>query len=619
MSFLPPSRFACLFVVPLFLFLHLVPAASLRAENPVPQPEESGLLDPSGYKFFKLEGAEAQKARFIIKATDGPGCKSLLRLETMQACSSPYAAQITQHNREAIRKGDVLLAHFYLRTVKSSLESGEGFVQFVVEDSRSYSKNARFDASALSEWREFFVPFTATADYPPGGASVIFRAGFQPQTVEITGLAIRDFGASEDFWKLQGAARKLSYPGLASDAPWRAEADRRIAKIRKSDLTVRVVDASGHPVPGVELTVRQTRHAYWFGSAVRVDAIMDTGNPTEQAKYRAALPELFNEVTFENDLKWPFWMRNLDATQAAVKWLDTQGIALRGHNFVWPSHTKGLPESLYPLVDKPDELRQAITDHIKEVTSRIQPPAAAWDVLNETFNNHEFMDVLGRNAMVTWFQTARECSPQSRLFINDFGIVTGGGTDKPHQDDYEKTIAWLLENKAPLDGIGMQGHFGREPTAPGRLLAVLDRFGKLGKEIQMTEYSTQFDDPKEAAQYLRDCLTVFFSHPSTSGFILWGFHEGSGMKQKSFLYDKDWNLTPSGEVWKSLVYGKWWTNATATTGPDGTAKINGFHGQYEITARDHDVETKTTIELKPGGATARIVEGNTPAPVSASN
>jgi endo-1,4-beta-xylanase len=569
--------------------------------------DDSILLGEADYPAFHLEGTDAAKVELSVEPLHELGAATAIRLKVKEPCAAPYAAQIDQHNRQPIHKGDVLLAHFYLRTLHSSLESEEGQTALVLEDAKSFTKSLDFHASALGEWREFFVPFLAGEDYAPGQASIIFRAGYQPQEIEIAGLTMRDFGAQENLATPPVGLVRLQYAGQEPNAPWRAEAEQRIEKIRKADLNIQVVDGSGHPVPGVALTVQQTRHAFWFGSAVRADALVKAGDPAAQEKYRAMVAENFNAVTFENDLKWPFWQRDFAATLAADKWLADQGIALRGHVMVWPSHQKGLPQELFPLLAQPDKLQQAILDHIREETTQLQPPAAAWDVLNEPFSNHEFMDVLGRDAMPSWFVATHEDAPQSRLFINDWGIVTSRGTDSIHQADYEKNIAFLLDHHAPLDGIGVQGHFGVEPTSPELMLKVLDRFGKFGKEIQMTEYSTQFSDPKDAAAYLRDCLTVFFSHPSTSGFVLWGFHDGVGMKNRSFLYDKDWNLTPSGQVWKDLVYGRWWTQAQAVSAADGGAKVNGFLGQYKITASDQGVQTVTNVELKPGGSTIKII------------
>lgn len=580
--------------------------AFAAAAETSPPPSTAPLLSEADYGLFRLEGSMAQNAQISVQPFHELNCTSSLVLTTTAACTTPYGAQASQSNRQAIRKGDVLLAHFYLRTLQSSLESGEGLTELVVENAQTFSKCLQFAAGALKDWREFTVPFVADADYSPGQVSIIFRIGYQPQSIEIAGLTIRNLGSRENLANSSTGLARLHYPGQAPDAPWRAEADQRIEKIRKADLTIQVVDETGKPIPEADLTIQQTRHSYWFGSAIRSDHLVQ-GNAEAQAKYRDAISAMFNVVTFENELKWPFWSRDLDATLASLKWLNQQGIALRGHVLVWPSHGKGLPEPLYGLMENPDKLRQGILDHIREVTAKVQPPAAAWDVLNETFNNHEFMDLLGRSAMVSWFEAARQGSPQSRLFINDWGIVTSRGTDSTHQDDYEKTIAYLLENKAPLDGIGMQGHFGREPTPPERLLEALNRFGQFGKEIQLTEYSSQFSDPQEAADYLHDCLTVFFSQPATTGFILWGFADGIGMKNQSFLYDKDWNLTPSGKVWQDLVFGKWWTKTDATTAGDGRATVRGFQGDYSVTARHQGLESHAAVELKPGGATLKIV------------
>lgn len=565
------------------------------------------LLDEKDYGTFQLVGPDAGKAVVSVQPFEGPGAGKLLRIETREACASSYAAQLTLRNPRPIAKGDVLVLRFFLRTVKSDLESQEGQTEVVVEDAGTFDKILQFGATALQDWKEHLIPFVATADFPAGKAAINFRVGYQPQIIEITGLAITNFGPVEKLSEAAAGGARLEYAGMAPDAPWRAAAAERIEKLRKVDLRVTVVDAQGNPVPDAQLSIEQTRHAYWFGSAVRSDRLVQPENPQEEKTYREAVGGLFNAVTFENDLKWPFWQRNFPATEASIAWLHREGIALRGHALVWGSRKKGLPESLYGLVEDPVQLGKAVIEHIREITGKVRPPAAAWDVLNEAFNHHEFMDVLGEKAMVEWFRAARDGSPQSLLFINDWGIVTSRGLDTRHQDAYAKTISFLIEGEAPLDGIGMQGHFGRELTDPEQMLRVLDRFGAFGKEIQMTEYSSQFSDPEDAAAYLRDCLTVFFSHPATSGFILWGFREGVGMPNKSYLLDKHGNLTASGRVWKELIFEKWWTAARAASAADGTCIVRGFLGAYRITAKKDGLSSTVEVSLVPGGASARVV------------
>jgi hypothetical protein len=49
---------------------------------------------------------------------------------------------------------------------------------------------------------------------------------------------------------------KKTYAGRELDAPWRAAADERIAKLRQGKITVRVVDAEGKAIEGA---IDQTR------------------------------------------------------------------------------------------------------------------------------------------------------------------------------------------------------------------------------------------------------------------------------------------------------------------------------------------------------------------------
>ena len=78
--------------------------------------------------------------------------------------------------------------------------------------------------------------------------------------------------------------------------------------------------------------------------------------------------------------------------------------------------------------------------------------------------------------------------PSQNLFIDEYGIMSGGGSTTPHRDQYEKVIKMLVENGAPLDGIGMQCHFDSILTGPKDMLATLDPYAKYGMPIWATEY-----------------------------------------------------------------------------------------------------------------------------------
>ena len=108
------------------------------------------------------------------------------------------------------------------------------------------------------------------------------------------------------------------------------------------------------------------------------------------------------------------------------------------------------------------------------------------------------------------------------------------------------------------------------------------------------------------AKVLRDVMTVFFRPPAVDGFILWGFYDGHGFDHKATLYDADGQLTPAGKVYRDLVFNQWWTHAKTTTGKDGKARVEGFHGRYEVTVSRGGIVFKKPAEIAPGGSSLKI-------------
>jgi GH35 family endo-1,4-beta-xylanase len=567
-------------------------------------PPSAEVVGASDLVRFRTAGPQRQKAGVEVIDIEPPGIPGKgLRLTVTEACDSPLAAQATLPLARPVKKGAMLWACFFLRSTDSDQESGEGRLQLVLENALTFDKSLQFSASAAREWKEFAVPFPARENYSPGSANLIFRIGYRRQTLEIAGLEVRDFGPGMARENLPATRNDYRYAGMEDEAPWRAAAKERIEKIRKASLHVRVVDGAGRAVPGVQIAMEQQSHAYFFGSAV--DARNLAGAEMDET-YRRQIAGLFNIVTFQNDLKWAMWDRDSETPRAAARWCAEHGILLRGHTLVWPSWRK-LPRSVKALQSDPAALRQRVFAHIKEEAGALGRDVYLWDVLNEPYDNHDLIDIFGRSEMVDWFRAAHEAAPDARLFINDYGIITGNGLDRAHQGHYEETIRFLLENKAPLDGIGIQGHFGQELTPPERVAEILDRFAAFGLPLQMTEFSLQVEDPAVAARYLRDMLTIFFSHPATSGFLLWGFRkDGAGYPHEAVLLDSQGRWTQPGEAWKDLIQRTWWTRETRASDEHGVAEMRGFLGRYRIVAKQGDRMVERLVELSSMGAQIEI-------------
>jgi GH35 family endo-1,4-beta-xylanase len=352
---------------------------------------------------------------------------------------------------------------------------------------------------------------------------------------------------------------------------------------------------------------------------------MKTGAAASVAQYQQQIVKLFNTVVEENAFKWKAlagdWgsVYNLALAQWGVDWARSQGLAVRGHNLVWPSWTNS-PVFLQKLLGTsdggaladasdaaeadagddgdagddsdggapatgPEAVRAAVRQHITDTVTAMAGKLIHWDVVNEPFDNNDITNLPGFGVpeMVEWFKLARQADPMPKLFINDYAILAGGGGTTAHRDFYEQIIKDLLAGGAPLDGLGMQGHFGLTVTAPDDAMAILDRFGKLGPDIWITEFDMVVSDLDLAGRYTRDILTLVFSHPSVGGFVMWGFWDGAHYANNAPIYTKDWTLKPAGQQYMDLVFSKWWTDTTCTSDASGSCLVRGFLGDYDLT------------------------------------
>lgn len=530
------------------------------------------------YGSFTVLGSEKDRVEITVREAADAAPVLLVRSEATGGSFPKIQARL--NTAEALERGDVFLARFSMRALDSQLESGEVSVQFEVENAEDDAISTQFAAYAASQWQDFLVPVRLVRDAPAGAVAINFRVGASAQELELRSISVEQFPNGTKLSELPATVVRPVYEGMEADAPWRAQAQEAIRRNRMSPLEITVLSADGTPLAGAQVQVQQTRHAYWFGSAVRAGRLV---GEQRRPQYGEAVKRLFNAVVLENDMKWSNWVRDPVLPLEAARWCAQNGVSLRGHTLVWASWRR-VPAALQQQArGNPQALREIVGAHIDDITTATSEYVAAWDVLNEPFRHNELMQVLGQDEITEWFRRAHKGAPQSRLFVNDYGIVTGGGMDERHQDHYEQMARRLLEQQAPLHGLGMQGHFGRILTPPERMLAILDRYGRLGLEIQMTEYSTHVEDPLLAAEYLRDSLSVFFSHPATSGFMLWGFIDADSYKHTSVLLEADGEtLTPAGKVWMDMIYNQWWTSETVTTDAQGRADLRVFNGEHEV-------------------------------------
>jgi endo-1,4-beta-xylanase len=540
------------------------------------------VLGGKGTRALMISG-QAERVEARLLPVSGQPFDEMIQVKITEPSKNTWDVQLRAGNETRIEKGDVLLATIHFRTEWVADESGEGLTEVVFELARDpWTKSVTYPTRAGAQWKELHIPFIADGNFDPGEGQFAFRMGYSNQTVQLGGIKLENF--KQELALADLPKTKLTYPGQEADAEWRGPAQDRIDQIRKEELAVLVRDASGKPLENAKVSVRMKKHAFYFGTAVPADLIVNNDNP----KFKETTKSYFNMATLENDLKWqPLagdWGKSytMERALSATDWLLKQDIAVRGHVLVWPGW-ENLPSYLKQHEKNPERLKKEVRSHIVEMVTALKGKVVDWDVVNEPFTNHDLLDILGPEIMVEWFELARKTDPTAKLYINDFAILSGGGGTTGHRDHYEKMIKLLVDKKAPLDGIGFQGHFGTALTGPVDVYKLLERYGKYNKRFAVTEYDLLVEDENLAADFTRDFYTIMFSHPLTDSLIMWGFWDARHWKKNAPMYRADWSEKPAGKEYRRLIEKEWATNVDGATTAEGTYNVRAFLGDYEIT------------------------------------
>lgn len=555
-------------------------AALCLAQSALAEAEQSrkSLLPPDAVTRLSLAG-QAQLGRLSVEPATGAPASQVARLETTARTQNDWDVSATVSIPEPLAKGDVLLLTFYARAAKGQPETGEArFAVDVQTNGPSYAKSVTRYFGVGSTWQRCETPLVVAHATPAGGSNVSFRLGFGAQIVEIAGLELWRYPEGTKVQDLPWSATR--YAGDEPNAAWRAEAEKRIEALRKGEAAIRVTGADGKPIAGAKVEFQMKRHAFGFGSAVDAGTLFLEGSDGD--RYRKTVIENYGLATIENHLKWPFWedWGRKDGLRA-LDWLREKGLLVRGHTLIWPGW-KEMPKDMPSLESDPVALRKRVQTHFEDILGVTRGKIVEWDVMNEPYAQNDMMRILGWTEMGEWFRMAKRLEPNARLAVNDYPLPDSLGGGSAHLNHYAGVVERLLAEKAPVEAIGFQGHFGDNVVPPERLLGGLDRFAKYGLPIVITEFDINTKDEDLQARYMRDFLTACFSHPSVDTLVIWGFWEGRHWFPDAGLYRRDWSLRPQGQVWLDLVKKRWWTNAVQASDSRGESRVSGFFGDYEV-------------------------------------
>ncbi|MFD8722061.1 endo-1,4-beta-xylanase [Streptomyces sp. NPDC059629] len=309
----------------------------------------------------------------------------------------------------------------------------------------------------------------------------------------------------------------------------------------------------------------------------------------------------FSSLTPGNAMKWG----TVEPTQGTFNWTEADQIVafaqahnqrVRGHTLVWHSQN---PSWLTNGTWTSAQLSSLLQNHISTEVGRYKGEIAAWDVVNEPFNEDgTYRSTLWYNSLgsgyianaLTW---AHAADPAAKLYINDYNVE--GVNAK--SDALYNLVKSLKAAGVPIDGVGLQAHLvlGQVPST---LQQNIQRFAGLGVDVAITELDVRMALPADStklAQQKADFKSVVAACVAVSRCVnvtVWGFADSDSWVDSTFPgygaatpYDANYAPKPAYYGISEALGG------TTTTPPTGACTAaygvsnqwnTGFTGQVTI-------------------------------------
>lgn len=287
----------------------------------------------------------------------------------------------------------------------------------------------------------------------------------------------------------------------------------------------------------------------------------------------------FNSITPENELK-PDSILNQQAcqqqgnnvntqvyfgqgTSSTLKFCEQNGIALRGHTFVWYSQT---PDWFFRqnfqqggnYVSK-DIMNQRLESFIKntfELLAKNYPnlEVYSYDVCNELFvndgggmrpaGNSKWVQVYGDDSFVmNAFTYARKYAPKGcKLVLNDYNEYM------PAKTQDLVNMATKLKEAGVIDGIGMQSHLDVGYPSGQVYSTAVEKFLATGLEVQITELDITSNNQQAQASLFKEIFSIAVKHADKIPAVtVWGTHDSISWRssQNPLLFGANYSPKPA--------------------------------------------------------------------------
>ncbi|WP_155370691.1 non-reducing end alpha-L-arabinofuranosidase family hydrolase [Catellatospora vulcania] len=329
----------------------------------------------------------------------------------------------------------------------------------------------------------------------------------------------------------------------------------------------------------------------YFGTAIAAGRLGNSAYTTIAARE-------FNMVTAENEMKPDATQPqrgqfNFNSGDQIYNWATQRGMKVRGHTLAWHAQQPGWMQSL-----NGSALRQAMIDHINGVMAHYRGKLAAWDVVNEAFNEDgsrrsSNLQGTGNDWIEVAFRTARAADPGVKLCYNDYNIENWsyGKTQGVY-----RMIQDFKSRGVPIDCVGLQTHFTGGSSLPSNFQTTLSSFAALGVDVALTEVDVTNASTSQYAGLTQACMNV----ARCIGITVWGVRDSDSWRssESPLLFDGSGNKKAAyTSVLNALNAVNPSPSPTGSSTPGGTGRIVGVQSGRCVDVPNATQTNGTRVQL----------------------
>ncbi|MEV4019692.1 endo-1,4-beta-xylanase [Nonomuraea angiospora] len=286
----------------------------------------------------------------------------------------------------------------------------------------------------------------------------------------------------------------------------------------------------------------------------------------DDPQFARVLPEQFNSLSPENELKWSFvepgkGVFDFTKLDRLVSFAQQHRMAVKGHGLISGCCNPAWLEQ----IQDPAELRAAMTKHFGTIMTRYAGKMDRWDVATEVFSTfggtgleqNYFYRVLGPDYLATAFRIAHAANPKAKLFLNESLVEY---YPAKRQELYD-LVSDLVAKGVPINGVGLETHLTLSPPDPGVITGIVNSYKALGLEVAITEMDVHLNPDENYEQYQAQIYGNVVSEALAAGIrdiSFWGFTDKYAYTwipgAKPLMFDENYHAKPAFyATWSALA------------------------------------------------------------------